>query len=181
MALQGSGAISFLQLQTEYGGGAPIGLTEYYRGGVNVPSTGAPVTTQTGTQYGPDGTYTVNTYGPLFTDQGRGYGVRFRDLGNNNWDLVVNWAGVTVASFSGTQLSTDNLPLSVSVNGDLYTWTAEALYSAGNTLATSVTKKVTTANYGYQPVYTTTTPQINTSVPPSGQISLSNFYNGTNG
>ena len=31
MTLQSSGAISFSQLQTEYGGANPIGLNEYYR------------------------------------------------------------------------------------------------------------------------------------------------------
>jgi len=39
MALQGSGAISLSQIQTEFGGSAPIGLTEYY-GKSTVPSSG---------------------------------------------------------------------------------------------------------------------------------------------
>lgn len=33
MALQGSGAISFSQIQSEFGGSNPISLSEYYRGG----------------------------------------------------------------------------------------------------------------------------------------------------
>ena len=36
-----SGAISFSDVQTEFGGSNPISLSEYYRGGSNVPSVGA--------------------------------------------------------------------------------------------------------------------------------------------
>ena len=37
MTLQSSGAISLSQVQTEFGGANPIGMSEYYAGGVNVP------------------------------------------------------------------------------------------------------------------------------------------------
>ena len=37
MALQSSGTISLSQVQTEFGGANPIGMSEYYAGGVNVP------------------------------------------------------------------------------------------------------------------------------------------------
>ena len=40
MALQTTGSISLSQIQTEFGGSAPIGLTEYY-GKDTVPSSGA--------------------------------------------------------------------------------------------------------------------------------------------
>jgi len=39
MALQTSGAISFSQIQAEFGGSNPISLSEYYRGGTHVPTT----------------------------------------------------------------------------------------------------------------------------------------------
>lgn len=39
MALQTSGPISFLEIQTEYGGVNPISMDEYYKGGVYVPET----------------------------------------------------------------------------------------------------------------------------------------------
>ena len=38
MTLPNSGALSFSQIQTEFGGSNPISLNEYYRGGANVPS-----------------------------------------------------------------------------------------------------------------------------------------------
>jgi hypothetical protein len=38
MTLQSSGAISLLDIQNELGGGSPIGINEYYRGGAYTPS-----------------------------------------------------------------------------------------------------------------------------------------------
>ncbi len=38
MALQGSGAISLVNIATEFGGATPHGLSEYYRGGALVPN-----------------------------------------------------------------------------------------------------------------------------------------------
>lgn len=66
MPLPGSGAISLLNLQNEFGGGNPIGLNEYYRNGglvgshnTNVPVSGAISLSQfygaTGTPPGPVG------------------------------------------------------------------------------------------------------------------------------
>lgn len=37
MTLQSSGALSLSQIQTEFGGANPIGMSEYYAGGANVP------------------------------------------------------------------------------------------------------------------------------------------------
>ena len=39
MTLQTSGAIALSQVQTEFGGSNPISMSEYYRGGANVPTT----------------------------------------------------------------------------------------------------------------------------------------------
>lgn len=39
MALQTSGAISFADIQTEFGGSNPIGINEYYKNGAYVPTT----------------------------------------------------------------------------------------------------------------------------------------------
>jgi|TARA_B110000858_G_scaffold127375_1_gene144961 hypothetical protein len=39
MALQTSGTITFAQIQAEFGGANPIGLSEYYQGGAYVPTT----------------------------------------------------------------------------------------------------------------------------------------------
>jgi hypothetical protein len=39
MALPSSGAISLLAIQNEFGGANPISISEYYKGGANVPNT----------------------------------------------------------------------------------------------------------------------------------------------
>lgn len=41
MTLQTSGPISSQDIETEFGGSAPTSISEYYRGGVNVPNTTA--------------------------------------------------------------------------------------------------------------------------------------------
>jgi hypothetical protein len=41
MTLQTSGAISLSQVQSEFGGANPVSMSEYYRGGSYVPTTGA--------------------------------------------------------------------------------------------------------------------------------------------
>mgnify|MGYP000344171740 CR=1 FL=1 len=41
MALQNSGAISLSDIQNEFGGSNPINISEYYRGGNNVPNISA--------------------------------------------------------------------------------------------------------------------------------------------
>jgi hypothetical protein len=41
MPLQTSGAISLSQVQSEFGGSNPISMSEYYRGGSYVPTTGS--------------------------------------------------------------------------------------------------------------------------------------------
>ena len=43
MTIVSSGPISLLSVQDEFGGGNPIGMNEYYRGGAYVPTTGGGV------------------------------------------------------------------------------------------------------------------------------------------
>lgn len=76
MALQSSGAITFSNLQTEYGGANPISLSEYYKDGTYVPSS---ITTPAA--------WTAYTY----------------VAGNTNWTegpfgTFVNWGGTSQGS-----------------------------------------------------------------------------------
>lgn len=59
MTLQTSGAITFLQVQTEFGGVSPISLSEYYRNGTFVPSS---ITTGQGSWSGYTGSTGSNGY-----------------------------------------------------------------------------------------------------------------------
>lgn len=63
--LQSSGAISFSDMQTQLGGANPISLSEYYRGGSYVPTSG--------TTYEPaSGWYANDSYRITITYQGGG-------------------------------------------------------------------------------------------------------------
>ena len=77
MVLQSSGTITLAQIQTEFGGSNPINLSEYYRGGANVPDTaansGIPTsgTISLSNFYGGNGAATSGTFspsGPLYRD-----------------------------------------------------------------------------------------------------------------
>ena len=50
MALPGSGPISSSMIQTEFGGSNPTAISEYYKGGANVPDTGTNVNIPTSGQ-----------------------------------------------------------------------------------------------------------------------------------
>jgi len=50
MALPGSGPISSSMIQTEFGGSNPTAISEYYKGGANVPNTGTNVNIPTSGQ-----------------------------------------------------------------------------------------------------------------------------------
>ena len=64
MALQGSGAITLAQVQSEFGGSNPISMSEYYRGGSYVPTT---VTGSYSSYQGNTSTYYWLTYGNTVT------------------------------------------------------------------------------------------------------------------
>ena len=87
MALQTSGAISLGDLQTEFGGSNPIGMSEYYRGGAYVPTT----TTITGTAS--NVSYTRSLNGTTGYDGGgvfwryyeNGNGILPTQINNSSW------------------------------------------------------------------------------------------------
>ena len=81
--LHTSGAISFSQLQSHFGGGNPISMSEYYRNGSYVPSIYTQTTTTTTTQ-GP--TYHYSNY--YVTDYSGSTSFRW----NGSW-IVQNTTG----------------------------------------------------------------------------------------
>ena len=85
MALQGSGAISFLQIQTEFTGANPISMSEYYRGGSYVPtSVGIPAGAWSA--YGADVSSTHFMYD------------RYYDRLYIRWDGVVKFLGFNASN-----------------------------------------------------------------------------------
>lgn len=146
MALQSSGAISLLNLQTEFAdtgdwarttgmAGNPISMNEYYRGSIN-----AMVTEYTGTVVsGSSGTY-------------------WQTVNNTSGSVVSN--GSNVATGLGTSYSH-------TVGNTTYSRSSTELQATNTYGSTTVRKyRLRKAISG----------SVNNAVPTSGAISLSNFY-----
>lgn len=144
MTLQTSGAISYSQLQTEFGGSNPISASEYYKNGSYVPSSVSVSTTV----YDSQRIQLWTTYAWKADADGKG--------------VSVHWAGVRVYDNPNASSGT------TSVTVGIYTYTRGSFYGA------------TPDNYYYvaRNYPSTTTTTVNTSIPTSGTLSLSNFYGG---
>ena len=158
MALQTSGAISFSQMQTEFGGSNPIGFDEYYKGGSLVPSTigGAP---------GSWGSYTTNT-NYFYNMQ------NITNIGVNYWVVYAN--GSTTAL--GTNLSLDSNNRVV-IGGYEYERAATAYtfyVPSGKTSA----GQDSYYSYHYKKRTASTQVTVNANIPTSGVISLNDMYGG---
>ena len=152
MALQTSGAISLLNLQNEFGGSNPISISEYYRGGGLVPSTT--------TTYQPASGFAEVSLSTPFN----GWAQRQ----DSPYTVRIFWNSNTqVVEFSGADLGS---PSSYTTGG----WT---YYRDTNATFTNI--PFVGANYDVWEIRRQQTVNINTSVPTSGQISLSNFYGAT--
>ena len=134
--LQTSGAISLSQVQSVFGGGDPISMSEYYRGGSYVPSTGA-------------GSYT-SYYGST-TSPAYYY--------TNSGSIAWNGSSIGTASANSTSYTTGG-----------YT------YQRGSLFYTVSSKYFTTYYYTVRRAASSTS--INTGIPSSGTISMSQFYGG---
>ena len=111
MAIQGSGAISFSDIQTEFGGSNPISMSEYYAGGANVPS----------------GTGSVPTSGAInltiFYGTSNRVSITLTLTGNNLRYNIFNNRGGTY--------SAGNTDVTLVNNGNIYSGTATAALDTG--------------------------------------------------
>jgi len=152
VALQGSGAISFLQMQSEFGGANPISMSEYYRGGSYVP-------TSVGLPAGSWSSYLAErepyvSYGFYFIYTSLNY-------------THINW-GPLVGSFQGNLTTAVVDGFEYERGGQFYyqgpskgTYESQSYYMIRRrTAATSVT--------------------VNTGIPASGVISMNQLYGGRN-
>jgi hypothetical protein len=103
----GSGnPISFSELQTYYGGSNPISMSEYYRGGSEVPSTRTDTTTNTGV------TALVN--------QSSSFGTAGSGVDGNQSRLIINGAnntGVNSSPATGTVVFSESTTVSATKDG----------------------------------------------------------------
>lgn len=155
--LQSSGAISFSQLQSHFGGGNPISMSEYYRNGSYVPSIYTVTTTTTTTTRQPSSGSSFSAAAPV-----------------TQW-YVVGTAGITI-QWANVNVITNYTPstaTSLTTGG----WTYYRDTLAGNTygiLSYRLYRQQTTTSSS------STTTNINTGIPTSGTISMNQFYNGQN-
>lgn len=157
--LQTSGAISFSQMQTALGGANPIGFNEYYRGGSYVPTYGYDTSTIRDPSSGSNYATTGTTYFWVVT------------ASSNNIQIV--WAGTAVYN---------------QTNSNFTSYTASSGTYSGSTFYRDSLELTVDDGYGnyvyYYRLYRTYTSSsyttINTNVPTSGAISMSQMYGARN-
>jgi hypothetical protein len=155
MALQTSGSISLEDIESEFGGGNPISIGDYYRGGSYVP---ASITTSTVLREPSSGENYIRE--------------------NMSWRLIFGAFNRTTVFWGGQQIyqSDDNTLSSVVINGKTYykgtLRQQEAVPYTPNQLLFIYSHGI------YRSSGSTTTTSVNQDVPTSGQISLSDFYGG---
>jgi hypothetical protein len=203
MALQGSGAISLSQIASEFGGSAPHSLSEYYRGGSNVPSSvtrdadASSLSISSLTHINRGSTYTTtprinstNLYTHrLWADNG--------STGVSDCTFYVNQTGTYNYRFYLYDTSNRGGTFKIYVNGVLqYTWTTSSS-SGGVSYTSSVTASAgqsirvysTWGSSGWGGSYIDVggssysnddvVLSANQSVPTSGAVSFDDYYNGT--
>ena len=159
MALQATGAISFSQMQTEFGGSNPIGFDEYYKSGANVPST-------IGSAPGSWGSYTTNTN--YFHNM-----INIINIGVNYWIVYAN--GSTTAVGTNLTLDSNNRVVIGSYEYERKPGSAYTFYvPSGKTSAGQDSYYA----YHYRKRTASTQVTVNANIPTSGAISLNHMYGG---
>jgi hypothetical protein len=162
MALQTSGTISINNLRTEFGDTGTSSLSEFYRGGGLVPAT---TTTSTTTyQPGPGTTnYNYSLTSPLYGWLEDEY---------FPFTVYIYWNNAAITTFTQNYAG----EISQDTSGG---WTYYR-FSSPTTTGLNIGDGTTYSVYQIRRQQTTnTTTNINTNVPTSGTISLSNFYGAT--
>ncbi len=171
--LQSSGAISLSQVQAVMGGANPISLSEYYRGGAYVPATKSVSTTV----YEPTSGYYYTSTGGLWSGNPNTFwwldgasSVSYPPVGYDPATAGIRWSGTYISYNAGNRYTT-------SYTSGGYTYEKGSLQYAYN---------AADGMYGPYHIYeffsirrwyvSTSTVSINTGVPSSGTISLSNLY-----
>jgi hypothetical protein len=155
MALQTSGSISLEDIESEFGGGNPISIGDYYRGGSYVP---ASITTSTVLREPSSGENYIGS--------------------NTSWRLMSGAYNRTIVFWGGQQIyqSNDNTLSSVVINGKTY---YKGTLRQQDAVPYGSNQFLFVNSHGiYRSSGSTTTTSVNQDVPTSGQISLSDFYGG---
>ena len=160
MALQSTGQIKSSQIQTEFGGANPISLGEYYKNGSYVPST-------VGGAAGAWGSYTTST----------NYWYNMQNIQNtgvNYWEVFAN--GSTTALGTNLTLDSNNRV----VIGSYEYERAASAYTFFVPSGKNQQGQDSYYSYHYRKRTVATQVTVNTNIPTSGMISMSNMYGGRN-
>ena len=172
--LQSSGAISLSQVQAVMGGANPISLSEYYRGGAYVPATKSVSTTV----YEPTSGYYYTTTGGLGSGNPNSFwwldamvsGPTYPPIGYDPAIAGIRWFGTYISYNVGNRYTTSYTSGGYTYERGPY----QVAYSSSDGLYGPYH---TTEYYSVRRWYvSTSTISINTGVPSSGTISLSNLY-----
>jgi hypothetical protein len=142
-------------VQAALGGANPISMSEYYRGGAYVPTSRTTTVREpaSGSTYINGGFFAANNHYWVYASDGSYLGIAF-----NSRDPIYNGTGFASTVTSGG-----------------YTYYRDTFQTMGSNIYTGVT-------YYYHAVYRTSTgtSSINTGVPSSGAISISQLYGAAN-
>ena len=176
MGLQTSGSISISELVSEFGGSAPHSLSEYYRGGANVPTTittGVPqgnFTAYQGNVTGATGaTGTVTSVNYFWKVQLFSSSVVWNGVSKPNTNPIEVSAGLFGPHTQTLFLSNDGFEYQRGPSIGLFQVPATSPGFVFNANLYQVRRRQAA---------TETSTTVNTDIPSSGQVSLTDFYGG---
>ena len=171
MALQSSGTIKISDLVAEFGGSAPHSLSEYYRGGANVPET---VTTGVAA-----GSYTSFFYDftPHPTDQFAFTSTMFYWFTQGTSALVI-WGGVQKTSSPMSSASVTSFVATDGFEYDRGTQITNNQSAPERHAVSGFPFPMSTFRVRRRTASTSTTTTVNTGIPSSCQVSLTDYYGG---
>ena len=176
MGLQTSGSISLSELASEFGGSAPHSLSEYYRGGANVPTTittgvsAGNFTAYQGNITGATGaTGVITSVNYFWKVQLLSSSAVWNGVSKPNTNPDELGAGLTGPHTQTLFLSNDGFEYERGPVIGLFAYPAT---SPGFTL------NATLYQVRRRQAATETSTTVNTGIPSSGQVSLTDFYGG---
>lgn len=173
MALQTSGSISISDLVSEFGGSAPHSLSEYFRGGANVPTT-----ITTGVPQGSFTAYQNNTTGLGTTGTVTSV--------NYFWKVQLFsssavWNGVTKPNTNPDEAGvglTGPADQTLFLSNDGFEYQRGSFIGVFTFPVSGIAFSANLYQVRRRQAATETSTTVNTGIPSSGQVSLTDYYGG---
>lgn len=165
MALQSSGEIKLTQIQAEFGGSGQIGIAEYYKGGVNTPST---ITTGNAA-----GSYTSYLRTPSAHS-----GQAFTSIGTDWVIMAIGGFGTSRVFWGGVSLSPTSSVSATTITSGIYEYERGSFGSTLHFGDKAFPTTVTSYSVRRRVAATTSTITVNANIPTSGEVKFSDMYGG---